>query len=183
MDWSLCGMWCNRSYLFRAATELRTAWNLPHFLQEMNVYFGVAEQECDEQLISNIIDDQRPAPEYRGRNLCLLMKASLIRFDNWLYTCIHHCSNSFLVFLLERQNYMESENKTALRWRMCAILSSGAKMTKFGVPPGGDDLIVSWVCCSRRWNSSATCGRPSTDRSLTYGRGTELLSVTPQVSA
>ena len=80
----------------------------------------------------------------------------------------------------------EEENNTALRSRMYAILSSGAKMTKLGVPPGGEDFIVLWDCCMWRLNSSATCGRPSLissiGRSATHGRGAELPSITLRVS-
>jgi len=79
----------------------------------------------------------------------------------------------------------EEENNTALRSRMYAILSPGAKMTKLGVPPGREDFIVLWVCCMRRVNSSATCGRPSLisslGRSATHGRGAELSSTALRV--
>jgi hypothetical protein len=89
-------------------------------------------------------------------------------------------------FLLERQNFMESENKTALRSRMYAILSSGANMTKLDAPSGGEDFIVLCICCRKRWNSSCTCGWPSlistSDRSSTHGTGAELSFITNRES-
>jgi hypothetical protein len=76
---------------------------------------------------------------------------------------------------------MELENTTVLSSRLYAVLSSGAKNTKFDVPPCGEDFIVTWVCFRRMWNCSAICGRPalitSTDRSDTHGRGPDLLSI------
>ena len=75
---------------------------------------------------------------------------------------------------------MVSEHNTVLKLRRLAILSMSAKI-KCIVKPRVEGLNVSWVCW-RRGNTSALCGRPalipSRNRRVTYGRRTELQSIT-----
>jgi len=51
-------------------------------LQEVDADVGVAEQECDEQVINNTAATQRRAPKCSAWNVWVFMKASLVFFGN-----------------------------------------------------------------------------------------------------
>jgi len=51
---------------------------------------GVAEQECNKQLINNTAGAQRRSPERRGRNVRLLIEALLVCFNYRINTYIRH---------------------------------------------------------------------------------------------
>jgi hypothetical protein len=74
-------------------TAQHTASNLPHILQEKDADVGVAEQECEKQLISNIVGAQRHATEHRGTYVRLGIEATLV--------CSNYRSNMYVRYRYE----------------------------------------------------------------------------------
>jgi len=109
-----------------ALTAHHTAWNKAHILKELDAEVGVAEQECEKQLVSYAIGTQR-----RRRNVRLGIEVPLVCFNN------RNNANIRSVRIVEVREkifpllnlHSMNESDTGVR----------RKMTKCSAKPGGEE--------------------------------------------